>query len=266
MPIGKSFETSLQEQLKDKEVAIEFIREAMENPASNGDDVGYLMKAIGQVAKAHGIESVAERSGMSKSTIYQCIREDSNPTLRNVLKVLDAVGIRLTFEGNVPAFSKPVSALDVASYIMQRIGGNTGNRTTFWLQKLVYYSQVKSLINFKEPLFFQGIEAWGNGPVVKDLYDKHKGVKHLRAWDFSDLGNENNLSRDQKLATDWALEKYGDLHGDILSELTHSEDPWRLARGDLPDEASCSDIITNESIIVFYTSRPDYEAIEEREA
>ena len=119
MPIGKSFETSLQEQLKDKEVAIEFIREAMENPASNGDDVGYLMKAIGQVAKAHGIESVAERSGMSKSTIYQCIREDSNPTLRNVLKVLDAVGIRLTFEGNVPAFSKPVSVLDVASYIMQ---------------------------------------------------------------------------------------------------------------------------------------------------
>ena len=43
------------------------------------------------------------------------------------------------------------------------------------LQKLIYYSQAWSLVWDDEPLFPERIEAWINGPVVPELYERHKG-------------------------------------------------------------------------------------------
>jgi hypothetical protein len=48
-------------------------------------------------------------------------------------------------------------------------------RTAWKLQKLVYYSQVWSLVWNERPLFNERIEAWANGPVVPDLYQLHRG-------------------------------------------------------------------------------------------
>jgi len=45
----KKFNDSLIEQLKDTDLAAEFILDALENPED-----GYLLKAIGQVVKASG--------------------------------------------------------------------------------------------------------------------------------------------------------------------------------------------------------------------
>ena len=63
------------------------------------------------------------------------------------------------------------SVFDVAKYILQK----TKSISTFKLQKLVYYSQVWSLIRDDKPLFNNKIFAWANGPVCKELYDFHKG-------------------------------------------------------------------------------------------
>ena len=43
------------------------------------------------------------------------------------------------------------------------------------LQKLVYYCQAWSLVWDDMPLFESRIEAWANGPVVLDLYYRHRG-------------------------------------------------------------------------------------------
>ena len=67
------------------------------------------------------------------------------------------------------------SAFDVAAYILE----NQGEMTTLKLQKLVYYAQAWSLSLDKTPLFDEKIEAWPNGPVVKDLYDCHRGQQYI---------------------------------------------------------------------------------------
>ena len=44
------------------------------------------------------------------------------------------------------------------------------------LQKLVFCSQVYSLVTLDELLFSDGFEAWINGPVRPSLFWAHKGL------------------------------------------------------------------------------------------
>ena len=53
------------------------------------------------------------------------------------------------------------NVFDVAKYIIEK----QGQLTAMKLQKLVYYSQVWTLVWDEEPLFPEVIQAWGKGPV-----------------------------------------------------------------------------------------------------
>ncbi|SFO94076.1 Protein of unknown function [Oscillibacter sp. PC13] len=66
------------------------------------------------------------------------------------------------------------------------------------------------------------------------------------------LGGVKNLNSDQKDTIDKVLAHYGDWEPYELREQTHSEDPWRLARGDTPAGAPCSNEITQESMGEYY--------------
>ena len=37
-----------------------------------------------------------------------------------------------------------------------------------------------------------------------------------------------------------------------LRELSHSEDPWKNARGDLPEDAKCRNVISKDSMGEYY--------------
>ena len=85
----------------------------------------------------------------------------------------------------------PASVLDVASYILTR----QGPITTWKLQKLVYYCQAWSLVWDDDQIFPEEIKAWANGPVVRELYDVHRGeyrVEKLRK------GNPEALTQEQR--------------------------------------------------------------------
>ena len=60
-----------------------------------------------------------------------------------------------------------VSAHDVAAYILRKQGPLSAMK----LQKLVYYAQAWSTVWDDQPLFSEAVEAWANGPVVRELYD-----------------------------------------------------------------------------------------------
>lgn len=143
--------------------------------------------------------------------------------------------------------SKPVSAHDVARYILAR----RGNMTAMKLQKLLYYSQAWSLVWDEAPLFKEPIEAWANGPVVRDVYDVHKGSFSVGSWP---LGDESRLSDDQRETIDSVLKFYGDRSAQYLSDLTHEEDPWKTARGPLPPGAPSSALISHASMAEYYGS------------
>ena len=64
-----------------------------------------------------------------------------------------------------------VRAIDVAAYILRE----QGKMPAMKLQKLVYYSQAWSLVWDDKSLFRDRIEAWANGPVIRNLYKAHRG-------------------------------------------------------------------------------------------
>jgi len=113
---------------------------------------------------------------------------------------------------------------DVAAYILQKQSPMTGMK----LQKLVYYSQAWSLVWDERPLFEETIEAWANGPVVRELYRVHRGKFLVSAGDVP--GNASKIDEKAAEAIDSVLKFYGDKEPQWLSDLTHAEDPWKDAR------------------------------------
>jgi uncharacterized phage-associated protein len=140
------------------------------------------------------------------------------------------------------------SALDVAEYILERLG----ETETVKLQKLVYYSQAWSLAWTGEPLFAQKIEAWRLGPVVPELYQMHAGQNAA----VSVRGRSERLELRQRALIDEVLRYYDCFDGRVLSKMTHREDPWKDARGDLPENMYGTAEIPHEAMRRFYAGRP----------
>ncbi len=129
-----------------------------------------------------------------------------------------------------------VTAHDVAAYILEKHGPMTAMK----LEKLVYYSQAWSLVWDDAPLFAETIEAWANGPVVRALYEEHRGQFNVAAWP---KGNSAALTSEERATVDAVLNFYGDKSSQWLSELTHSEAPWIDARQGLgPTERGAREI------------------------
>src|SRR5262245_8442487 len=112
---------------------------------------------------------------------------------------------------------KPVSALDVAAYILEKQPKH--DPLTAWkLQKLIYYCQAWSLVWDEKPLFEEKILAWANGPVVKELYNQHKALFYVKKIPG---GHPTRLSKNQKDTINHVIDAYGDKTGQWLSDLTH---------------------------------------------
>jgi len=141
--------------------------------------------------------------------------------------------------------SKAVSAHDVAAYIMQQ----RGTMTCMKLQKLLYYSEAWSLIWDEAPLFTEEIEAWANGPVVRDIYDEHRGLFQVSNWP---RGKASRLSQDQRETIDAVLKYYAGHPANVLSELTHTEDPWKNARKGIPDGERGNRVISLGDMAEYY--------------
>lgn len=139
------------------------------------------------------------------------------------------------------------TVLDVAAYILRK----QGRMSTWKLQKLVYYSQAWFLVWEDTPLFEEPIQAWANGPVVRELYEKHAGKFQIAALPE---GDPNALSADQKTCIDVVLNDYGHRSGQWLSELAHMEAPWKDARArcHCAPGQHCDGIIGQDAMALYY--------------
>lgn len=137
------------------------------------------------------------------------------------------------------------NVLDVAQYILERQGPVTAMK----LQKLVYYSQVWSIVWDDDVLFDDAIEAWKLGPVVRRLYDFHRGQFRVEKIGS---GSSANLTDAQKATVDRVLKFYGDKSAQWLSDLTHLEEPWKKAWD--RNHSGGNNVITTEDIAEYYGS------------
>jgi probable addiction module antidote protein len=75
----------------------EMIAEYLSQVLFDGD-ADELLRALGYIAKAKGMASIAEKSGLGRESLYKALSPGSKPRFDTVLKVINALGVRLHVE------------------------------------------------------------------------------------------------------------------------------------------------------------------------
>lgn len=91
MAKGAEFKKDLNRKLLDPEFAAEYIVAALEE-----NDSDFLNQALADVVKAHGISDLANETGIARQAIYAMTSKKGNPTLQNINKILNAIGLEIT--------------------------------------------------------------------------------------------------------------------------------------------------------------------------
>ncbi len=58
-------------------------------------DPAIITSALGLIARARGMSALAKETGLSRETLYKALSEGGNPTLDTLMKVTQALGVRL---------------------------------------------------------------------------------------------------------------------------------------------------------------------------
>jgi probable addiction module antidote protein len=82
----------------DPELAVEYLKVAMAS-LDDPDDRAAGLLALRNIAEAHGgLAAIAAEAGISREALYRSLSPAGNPTLKTLLAVLKAVGMRLSVE------------------------------------------------------------------------------------------------------------------------------------------------------------------------
>ena len=75
------------------------IRTYLQAALEDGDPQ-LVAAALGDVARAKGMASVARKAGLGRESLYKALAPDGNPQLSTVLSVLRALGLSLRVASN----------------------------------------------------------------------------------------------------------------------------------------------------------------------
>lgn len=150
-----------------------------------------------------------------------------------------------------------MKALDIANWFLSKESMSPKK-----IQKLVYYaySWYLTLMNDSEEeltnkLFTEGIKAWVHGPVIYSIYRK-----------FKDYGYNEIKQRtvDESIYTDDMLDVlnqvwdvYGGYSANELESITHQEEPWIKARGELSPLQNGYENLDDKVIFTYYLNQMD---------
>lgn len=143
--------------------------------------------------------------------------------------------------------------LDVAHYILTTIPDRPYGLFVPMLQKLCYYSQVCSLVYYREPLVDTEFEAWKNGPVSPSLYKYHVGMIDFPIDKLLKVAEPNTLSQGDKVFIDKVLAVYDRYTGVQLQWMAQEQDPWKNTREAYMSHHISDNTIGTQSIIEYYS-------------
>ena len=78
------------ERLASDEVVVAYLEAAFED-----DDPALIAAALGDIARARGMTSVAADAGLGRESLYKALSPNGNPEFATVLKVVRALGLEL---------------------------------------------------------------------------------------------------------------------------------------------------------------------------
>jgi probable addiction module antidote protein len=64
---------------------------------ANGD-AAFVAKALGNIARAKGMTEIARETGLSRESLYKALSGERSPSFDTVLKVINALGIKIHAE------------------------------------------------------------------------------------------------------------------------------------------------------------------------
>ena len=79
--------------LDNPEVVAAYLTQAFES-----GDTSFVSAAIGDVARAKGMASVAANAGVSRESLYKSLSGDTSPAFETVRKILDSFGLKMVVE------------------------------------------------------------------------------------------------------------------------------------------------------------------------
>lgn len=79
------------EHLETEEAQARFLADAFEE-----GDPAYIAHAIGIVAKARGMTTVAQEAGVTREALYRALSSEGDPRLSTLMGVMKALGFKLT--------------------------------------------------------------------------------------------------------------------------------------------------------------------------
>ena len=58
-------------------------------------DAAFIAKSLGDIARAKGMTQVARDAGLSRESLYKALSGDRSPDFETILKVMEALGLKL---------------------------------------------------------------------------------------------------------------------------------------------------------------------------
>ena len=81
--------------IKSEEDARGLLRAAMDEDPVDG---AVIRAALKHIARTQNMSALARDTGLNRGNLYEALSEDGNPTLATLLKVTNALGLRLRLE------------------------------------------------------------------------------------------------------------------------------------------------------------------------
>jgi probable addiction module antidote protein len=86
-----NYDVVLDEQLRDPEVAVAYLNEAL----SQSDEPELFFVALRNVARAYGMSNIAKRSNRNRESLYRTLSHRGHPQFDSILAVIGALGLKL---------------------------------------------------------------------------------------------------------------------------------------------------------------------------
>ena len=78
------------EELRSEKEMVAYLEAALED-----GDPGVVTAALGDIARAQGMSRIARRAGLGRESLYKALSAEGNPEFATVLRVVEALGLRL---------------------------------------------------------------------------------------------------------------------------------------------------------------------------
>ena len=141
------------------------------------------------------------------------------------------------------------SAITIANRFVELAERDGKSLTNMQVQKLVYIAHGFYLAYLGQPLFYEIVEAWDWGPVVRPLYHalRQYGSGYVTEPISGHYDITTELSRNATAIVEKVWQAYGKYGGVDLSNITHRPNsPWARAK------EQQNPYISNDNIMAYY--------------